>query len=363
FFKPIPAIEHIDNRRVHAFECGAKHCNGKGKNGRNVYRYLDSSDATSTSNLKRHAKICWGEETVKAAGNAKDARAARVILAKTNLKDGTITAAFERSGKGKVTYSHRQHTKTESRCIVRWVSESMRPFQIVNDRGFQSLMKTGRPDYHIPSPETISRDVKQVFEHDGALNFATDAWTSPNHRAYIAITIHFEKDGVPVAMLLDILEVAQSHSGLNLAAAFANVLEDFGISDKILSITCDNASNNDTMIEELEDLVAAFPGETNRTRCFAHIINLVAKSVLQQFDIPKAKDGEDLNEPMRELVRLAENLEFEEESLQGDRESDDEGDKDDNVNSLEDEREELSEAERRALKADVQPVCQMLVKV
>jgi hypothetical protein len=47
--------------------------------------------------------------------------------------------------------------------MVRWVAESKRPFQIVNDRGFQSLMKTGRPGYHIPSPETLSRDVKNVF--------------------------------------------------------------------------------------------------------------------------------------------------------------------------------------------------------
>ena len=25
------------------------------------------------------------------------------------------------------------------------------------------LMKTGRPEYHIPSPETVSRDVRNVF--------------------------------------------------------------------------------------------------------------------------------------------------------------------------------------------------------
>jgi hypothetical protein len=47
--------------------------------------------------------------------------------------------------------------------IVRWVSESMRPFNIVEDRGFQSLMKTGRPECYIPSRKTVSRDVKQVF--------------------------------------------------------------------------------------------------------------------------------------------------------------------------------------------------------
>jgi len=34
-------------------------------------------------------------------------------------------------------------------------------------------------------------------------------------------------------MLLDIVEVAQSHSGLNLAAAFAGILDEFGISDKV----------------------------------------------------------------------------------------------------------------------------------
>jgi hypothetical protein len=67
----------------------------------------------------------------------------------------------------------------------------------------------------------------------GALSFATDAWTSPNHKAYIAVTVHFENEGVPVSMLLDIVELACSHSGINLAAVFAKMLEDFGISDKV----------------------------------------------------------------------------------------------------------------------------------
>lgn len=49
--------------------------------------------------------------------------------------------------------------------MVRWVAESKRPFSIVNDCGFRKLMKTGRPDYHIPSAETLSRDVKKVFAH------------------------------------------------------------------------------------------------------------------------------------------------------------------------------------------------------
>ena len=97
--------------------CNAKTCKGKGKNGRDVWRYLNTGDVMSTSNLRRHAKICWGEETVAAASDTKDVHAACAILAKSNLKDGSITAMFQRVGKEKIMYSHRQHTRTESRDV------------------------------------------------------------------------------------------------------------------------------------------------------------------------------------------------------------------------------------------------------
>ena len=49
----------------------------------------------------------------------------------------------------------------------------------------------------------------------------------------MAFTVHFAHEGEPISMLLDLVEVVKSHSGKNLAAAFAEVLEDFGISDKV----------------------------------------------------------------------------------------------------------------------------------
>ncbi|KAG2342365.1 hypothetical protein BDR05DRAFT_886472 [Suillus weaverae] len=56
---------------------------------------------------------------------------------------------------------------------------------------------------------------------------------------------------------------------------------------QILSITADNASSNNTMITELADMVGHFGGKTAWTCCFLHIVNLIAKSLLKQFDIPK----------------------------------------------------------------------------
>ena len=95
------------------FECAASRC--RGKNGRGVRRFLDTGDARSTSGLRRHAKKCWGDEAVEAADGTKDLESACAVLSKTKLPDGSISTQFERAGKGKVSFSHRQHTTTEAR--------------------------------------------------------------------------------------------------------------------------------------------------------------------------------------------------------------------------------------------------------
>lgn len=121
FFEPTPSITYIDGCRVHVFKCLAKSCKGKGRHPRLVNRYLDTKDAGSTSNLRKHAKLCWSEETLRAADVTKDSEGARKILQKSdNLRDSQITATFERlaKGHGKVTYSHRQHTKTETKYAL-----------------------------------------------------------------------------------------------------------------------------------------------------------------------------------------------------------------------------------------------------
>jgi hypothetical protein len=70
-------------------------CKGKGKCPRQVNHFVDKGDVSSTSNLRKHAKKCWGEDTVKAADETKDIKRARDILAKSGLANASITAMFE----------------------------------------------------------------------------------------------------------------------------------------------------------------------------------------------------------------------------------------------------------------------------
>ena len=114
FFRATPVIEYVDGPRCHAFQCMAKSCKHKS---RGVRRFLDKGDAKSTGNMRKHAKRCWGEDIVKSADKASNANEVRQTTIKGFLDPQSITAAFERKGKGKVTYSHRQHSKTEARYV------------------------------------------------------------------------------------------------------------------------------------------------------------------------------------------------------------------------------------------------------
>jgi hypothetical protein len=201
------------------------------------------------ANLRHHAIRCFGEDAVKNATNPQDIES----------QNGSIFASFARQGQESVQYTHRSHSNPEIRYgtsstspkdilmyftsarVVKWVTENNRPANIVNDPELRNLLSAGRPHISIPSPSTVSRDINASFvkcrervskllrvswfmrtsykcdcthvnyyqEYGGRLHFATDAWTSPNHRAFVAWTVHLQHEGEMLAFLLDIIEVPE----------------------------------------------------------------------------------------------------------------------------------------------------------
>jgi hypothetical protein len=89
------------------------------RKGRCIKRYLDTGDRKSTGNLRKHAKLCFGEEAVAVADLGNDINTTHATLLKNPdlLRTGLLTALFEQKGKDGVTYSHQQHTKTETKYV------------------------------------------------------------------------------------------------------------------------------------------------------------------------------------------------------------------------------------------------------
>jgi hypothetical protein len=98
---------------------------------------------------------------------------------------------------------------------------------------------------------------------------------------------------------------------------------------KVLSITRDNTLCNDTMIDELVDLFASFLGKANQRHCFLHLISIVAKSIIQQFDVTKGKEDKVLNEAEEALCALAEGIDLKDLQTQREQEDADNADNDD----------------------------------
>ncbi|KAJ7144097.1 hypothetical protein C8R44DRAFT_537739, partial [Mycena epipterygia] len=200
FFEPPKLCEDNDGRSYQSFKCAApKGCKSKVKTTSRYQTNKDGSkaaDRSSTSNLKKHAKKCWGADIVKARMQGVD----------TQAKDGGILSAFARANKRPVVAGDRTLTEAE--------------------------LRVGRPEYHLPSRCTVSRDLNASYErcrtfveqllkeHPGRLSFGTDAWTSPNHRAFVAWTVHLHHEGELVSFPLDVFEVPESHTGETLAREF-----------------------------------------------------------------------------------------------------------------------------------------------
>ena len=170
--------------------------------------------------------------------------------------------------------------------IMCWVAENLRPYQFVSDRAFQCLMKTGQPGYYLSHPSTISCDVKVMFagtrkritkmlqvsavlgklEYDWdrltrntmvnwisqwthglhptikCLSVSLSTWHKmERHRHWFLIWLRSRRLDFCVVLTWSKIQHwhwnRQSHTGENLAEAFANVLDAFGISDKVWNST------------------------------------------------------------------------------------------------------------------------------
>ena len=113
------------------------------------------------------------------------------------------------------------------------------------------------------------------------------------------------------------------------------------------------------MIEHLAALVEKFSGATNQTQCLTHILNLVAKSILRQFEGPKK--GKAVDDAAKELAADVDNDEASDGGSNEGNECDDgdNEDVDDNKEGLLDEdemsmKEMVSEPER---KCQTNPTC------
>jgi len=80
-------------------------------------------------------------------------------------------------------------------------------------------------------------------------------WTSRQQISYMVVTCHFiDSDWRLNRRVLNFCNVPSPHNGFLIAYALQKCFQDWGIDNKICSITVDNAKSNDTSIRVLRDV-------------------------------------------------------------------------------------------------------------
>ncbi|KAJ5364993.1 uncharacterized protein N7496_010706 [Penicillium cataractarum] len=112
------------------------------------------------------------------------------------------------------------------------------------------------------------------------LSIALDCWTSPFSQAFMAITGYFiDADWVYREVLLDFKPIYGAHTGTNLSSVLVETLVKHRIEDRVFGLTTDNASNNKTLVDSLQQalsdgvLIIRIP-------CLVHIIQLSLNQLL-----------------------------------------------------------------------------------
>jgi hypothetical protein len=100
------------------------------------------------------------------------------------------------------------------------------------------------------------------------------------------VVAHFvSKDWLLEKRVIGFRLIETSHTGENIAERVMTVLEDYGVVNKVFSITLDNTSSNSKAMEKLSALFSGYVGTLFlHQRCACHIINLIVKCGLQRLN-------------------------------------------------------------------------------
>ncbi|KAK0153298.1 Zinc finger BED domain-containing protein 1 [Merluccius polli] len=203
-----------------------------------------------------------------------------------------------------------QKAKSITKAIATFIVTDLRPYSVVNNRGFRLVVRTMEPRYKLPHRkhfaekeiphlynETKARytavevaaalatkaNVLASMEKASRIALTCDAWTSVATKSFVTITAHFvlasDKNGWKlVSHVLQTREMSESHTGANVAELLKLAAAEWQISDKDLVLVTDNASNM---------VVAAQKANFVHLKCYAHTANLASQKALKLAAVAK----------------------------------------------------------------------------
>ncbi|KAF1895890.1 hypothetical protein Lal_00033953 [Lupinus albus] len=190
---------------------------------------------------------------------------------------------------------------TKKRCaLAKMIIFHEYPMSMVDHILFKEFCGALQPLFKGISHNTVKGDIIKMYteerlktmtfisKNQSRFAITTDIWTASNqNKGYMAITTHFIDDSwVLQSRLLNVrfIYVPSPHTSEVLSDCLYECLLDWNLYRKLSTLTVDNCTTNDRMIECMLSKISPrsfiLGGQMFHMRCCAHILNLVVKDGL-----------------------------------------------------------------------------------
>ncbi|KAF6140720.1 hypothetical protein GIB67_035147 [Kingdonia uniflora] len=179
--------------------------------------------------------------------------------------------------------------------LVRFIVVDEQPFTFSEKETFKRFIKKSFGDsFQTPSRNTIKANIFKFYKAEkeklksllqnscGKISLTSNLWSSPTKLRFFCVTAYFIDSTWTMQKRIICFELLEiPHDGETIAQSIFDIINEYGISSKIFSVSLDNASANDNANTRLMRwLPKAHNGKYFKNRCCCHIINLMVKDGL-----------------------------------------------------------------------------------
>ncbi|XP_039310411.1 zinc finger BED domain-containing protein 4-like [Solenopsis invicta] len=171
-------------------------------------------------------------------------------------------------------------------AILYMIAADKMPLSIVQNDGFQWVIKTLAPLYTMPSRKTVTRliDVRyevlknrfiSTLKEVDSYSITCDNWTDVGNQSYLGVTIHYVTKQIEMKNgCIGVFPMSENHTSQYLRECLNSVVEDFNLDQsKIMAVVTDKAAN-------IKKAVRDFMGQDKHVACFAHTLSHLVPDVL-----------------------------------------------------------------------------------
>ncbi|KAH9791832.1 BED-type domain-containing protein [Citrus sinensis] len=171
----------------------------------------------------------------------------------------------------------------------------------VDNKGFRHFCIAAILQFVMPSRRTIVRDVMDLLLEEKTMlkslicnnkqrvSLTTDLWTSVQNMSYMVITAYFIDSDWCLNRRIISFSVIEDHRGKKIGKKIVACLQDWGI-ERLFAIIIDNATTNGVAFNYVtmqllawrNDDALVLAGQYMHVRCYAHILNLIVVSGLNE---------------------------------------------------------------------------------